>query len=476
LLFNDLIKFFIANSASICVFKENSMNKLIILSLIALLLPLPLQAGERTAEQPPPQVWTADEAVSFALKNSPDSRIAQQRIIAAEAMAAEAKSRFLPELTFSSEYDQTNNPMYSFGNILNQGKFNNSINFNDPGRTDNLNFKIQAQYRLYNGGSDQAAIDAAQAGQRAAAANLEAVRRQLGFEVVRLFLNTIQNQETVTAMESSLTAIRASLTVARTRYEAGTVLKADLLNLEAQEAAAAEDLIQARHALALSKRAFLMVLGLPAGNDAVELRGTAEQSPPEVLDYTRRPELAALDDAVKAAEAEVRKAQGKTRPTLDGFAGYQDDRGTVLAGSGDSWMAGVRVNYPLFDGNRAQAEIAAAQSRLAEVKEQKVKTGLALNLELQQADLELQQARQRLQVTEKMVAVAEESARLNRIRFQGGLILSSELIEVEKRLTEALVRQSAARAMQQTAIANLRRAAGLSQFEQIPATPQEKQE
>ncbi len=40
---------------------------------------------------------------------------------------------------------------YSFGNILNQGAFDNSIDFNDPGRTDNLNLKAEIAYRLYNG-------------------------------------------------------------------------------------------------------------------------------------------------------------------------------------------------------------------------------------------------------------------------------------------------------------------------------------
>ena len=452
------------------------MDKPIILFMIMLLLPLPLKAAERIGDQEIPQVWTADGAVSFALKNSPDSLIAQQKIVSAEAVIAEAQSRFSPVLTLSSEYAQTDNPMYSFGNILNQGKFSNTVDFNNPGRTDDLNFKIQAQYRLYNGGQDQAAVEAAQADRSSAAANFEAIRQQLGFEVVRLFLGIIQNQETVTARQSSLKAIGSSLTVARTRYEAGTVLKADLLNLEAQEAAAGEDLIQAQHALEFSKRGFLTVLGLPPGNWAFELRGSADQPLPETLDYTQRPELRVLENAIKAAEAEVRKAQGKKNPTLDGFASYQDDRGTVLAGTGDSWMAGVRVNYTLFDGDRTQAEIAAARSRLSELKEQKLKTELALNLELQQAELTFKQAQQRLLVTEKMVNAASESARLDRVRFQGGLILSSELIEVEKRLTDALVRQSAARAMQQTATAYLRRAAGLPQFEQITENSREKQE
>lgn len=436
----------------------------IFLFLVAIIAS-PGKAEDRTSSHQPPAIWTAREAVLFALHNSPDSLIAQQRIASASAAIAGAKSRLSPEIGLSFEYSQTNNPMYSFGNILNQGKFNNNINFNNPGRTDNLDFKIQVQYRFYNGGQDLAAIEAAQAGEKGSIANLTVVHHQLGFEVVRLFLAISQDQEMVTARESAMAAIRTSLAVARARYEAGTLLKADLLNLEAQEAGATEDLIQARHSLELTKRSFLNLLGLQTGEIVIDQHDTIDNNPPKTLEYNHRPELQVLNHAIYAAEAEIRKAEGGRYPTMDGFASYQVDNGSVMSGSGDSWMAGVRVNFSLYDGGRTASGIAMAKSRLSELKEQKIKTELALNLDLQKADLEYQQAKQRELVTEKMVTVARESARLNRIRFQEGVVLSSELIDVEKRLTDALVRQSVARTMRQTAIANLRRAVGIPQFD-----------
>jgi outer membrane protein TolC len=63
-----------------------------------------------------------------------------------------------------------------------------------------------------------------------------------------------------------------------------------------------------------------------------------------------------------------------------------------------------------------------------------------------------------------MVEVAEESAKLSRIRFQEGVILASELIDAEARLTDALAGRTTARAENRIAIANLRRATGSNQF------------
>ncbi len=414
-----------------------------------------------------PKVWTAQKAVAFALENNPDNLIALKRIASANAMVSATKSRFLPQISLSSDYTQTDNPMYSFGNILNQGQFNNRIDFNDPGRTDNLDFKIQAQYRIYNGGRDQAALDAAQAGVQRSVANRSAIRHRLGFEVIRMFLVIAEQKETVTARRSAFLAIKASVKVARARYDAGTLLKADLLSLEAQEAVSKEDLIQSRHNLELSKQGFLNLLGLQKGAVAIDTHDDIHQVPPHVTDYSHRPELLALDNAIRAAKAQVRAAEGGRLPTVDGFGSYQVDTGSVLNGSGNSWMAGVRANFTLFDGKRTTSAIDVAESRLSELKAQKKKTELALNLEMQKAYLEYKQSQERLSVTKKMVTTAKESARLNRIRFQEGVILSSELIDAEKRLTDARVRQLTAKMMYQTAIANLRMTVGMPQFDQI---------
>jgi outer membrane protein TolC len=282
-----------------------------------------------------------------------------------------------------------------------------------------------------------------------------------------MFLVIAEQKETVTARRSAFLAIKASVKVARARYDAGTLLKADLLSLEAQEAVSKEDLIQSRHNLELSKQGFLNLLGLQKGAVAIDTHDDIHQVPPHVTDYSHRPELLALDNAIRAAKAQVRAAEGGRLPTVDGFGSYQVDTGSVLNGSGNSWMAGVRANFTLFDGKRTTSAIDVAESRLSELKAQKKKTELALNLEMQKAYLEYKQSQERLSVTKKMVTTAKESARLNRIRFQEGVILSSELIDAEKRLTDARVRQLTAKMMYQTAIANLRMTVGMPQFDQI---------
>jgi len=409
------------------------------------------------------QIWTAEEAVDFALRNSPDSEIALARIQTASAQQLAAQSANYPVLGLHGGYSQTDNPMYSFGNILNQGEFNNSIDFNNPGRTDNLNLTADIQYRLYNGGMDSAAVESAAAQLTAQKQQYEVVKNQLAFEVVKGFQSIIQAQDALHAEEASLQAIEASLAVAKARFDEGDLLKEEVLNLEVQKARAMESILDGNHQVQLAQRIFLNLLGLKEGSVEINASGTA-QTIPEQPKYSGRPEISVVENSITSAEAELQKAQGGRLPTLDGFASYQYDKGFELDGSGDSWMAGIKIDYNLYQGNRTSAQIALAKSQLLQLKKELAKTELALNLDLQQAELGYKLAKERKGVTDKMVETAEESARLSRIRFREGVILSSNLIDVETRLTEALLRQSMAKANYLVSIANLRRAAGLPQF------------
>jgi outer membrane protein TolC len=411
-----------------------------------------------------PEVWTVERAVAFALADNPDSSIAVTRMEAAKVAATMAKSTDYPLINVSTEYGQTNNPIHSFGNILNQGAFDNTINFNDPGRTDNFQLKAQISYRLYNGGRDRADQAVAEANINLSHTELLAVHQQLAFEVVKTFQAIVQAEKMVTVREEALVSITSALEVGRARFEAGELLKEDLLNLELQQARTSENLIRGRHTLELTKRGFLNLLGLREGDVTIDPDKGATQQLPRSFDYTNRPELKKIEAMEQAALAELKKAQGGKMPSIDAFAGYQMDTGLVLNETGDSWMAGVRMNYILFDGKKNSSEITRARLKLQEIGGLRKKIELALNLEVQQALLDYEQAKERLLVTEKMVGVAAEVTRLSRARFKEGVILASELIDLEMRLSDAHASHLAAKAGYRVAIANLRRATGLEQF------------
>jgi outer membrane protein len=422
------------------------------------------QADCQESPQNLPGSWGARQAVEFAKKNNPDSAIALKRIEEARASLSEIQAANFPSINISSEYGQTDNPMYSFGNILNQGDFDTSIDFNDPGRTDNLQFKTSVNYQLYNGGKTKAAVSAASTQIQRAQIELESIQHSLSFEVVKTFQAIIQAENMVVVRQQAIDAIDAAYEVGVARFEAGDLLRQEVLNLELQQATANENLIQAQHSLDLIRRTFLNLLGLDKCPVVINSSERIDQSVPENINFDNRHELRLLNNAEEIATAELARAKSSLYPTVDAFASYRYDYGFESDGDGDSWMAGIRLNYLLYDGNQRSSQVKKAQINLQKIQAMKRKLRLALNLDIQQAQLDLEQALKRLAVTRKMVGVAEEVARLSRARFKEGLLLSSDLIDFETRLSDAQSRYLSADTNHRVAVANVRRAAGLDQF------------
>jgi outer membrane protein TolC len=388
-----------------------------------------------------------------------------QRAEAAETMVEQARAAWYPVVSLQGSYVRTNSPMTAFGAILNERAFNFGLDFNHPGQIDNLNATGTVAYNLYGGGRPTAGLAAAHSGALASKQDVRAARNQLGAAVAGAYLAIRKAREGVTALESGAKAYEASVAVARARFGAGQMFKADLLSLEVQLAETREQLSAARHGSALAERAFDFLLGAENPSAAVELAeedpSLARLSVPDTADISLRPELIGLQERIKAAEAMVRAARGGRQPSVNAFASYQYDQGWKLDRQGDSWMAGVSLDLSIFDGGLTSARIRQSSSELAQAKEMLRKASLGIGLEVEQARLAYEDAHGRLSVTAQAVAQAEESAALSRARYEKGLLLTAELIGAEQRLIDARTRRAFATADELTAVADYRRALGL---------------
>ncbi len=418
----------------------------------------------------PAESWTLDRAVATALEHSPDARVARARVAGAQAYVEQAGAAWRPQLSVSGRYTDTNSPMLAFGSILNQRAFNFGLDFNHPGRIDNLNATGTVAYNIYSGGRATAGLAAARAGVAAAEFDLHTARQQLVTEVVRAVLNLRKAREAVIAVEGGVQAYAAAVAAALARFDAGQLLKADLLSLEVQLAQTRENLSGAKHGAALAGLVFYFVLGLEPSGAPVELAADdpalARLAPPDTQDFSRRPELLGLQARVRAAGALVEAARGARRPTVNAFASYQHDQGWQTDRHGDSWLAGLSVDVNLFDGGQTSGKIRQGIAELAQVKEMLRQATLGIGLEVAQARLAQADAAERLAVSARAVEQAEESARLSRARFAKEALLIADLIGVESRLLEAHLRRTIAAADERLSLVDLRRALGLEPLPQ----------
>jgi len=249
--------------------------------------------------------WTLPRAIDFAMTNSPDARMSEQRIRAAQAALRQANAAFSPQLQLQSSYTRTDNPMMVFGSVLSQHAYNPGLDFNHVPDADDMNVKGLLTVPLYAGGRNIAGREAAKAGTEAEKKNAEAIRNALSFEVARAFHSILKTREFIRATEAGVHAFETNLAIANKRMTAGSLLKNEVLDVEVRLAYAREDLVRSQNAHALAERALRNLLGIEQGDFTI-----ADVAPtvniPDAGDFSRRPELAAARHRERAAEANVK--------------------------------------------------------------------------------------------------------------------------------------------------------------------------
>src|SRR5512143_1565178 len=69
------------------------------------------------------QELTLEQAAELALRENPAIQASESGERVADAQVAEARAGRLPSLQFSETYTNSNNPVFVFGSLLEQGKF-----------------------------------------------------------------------------------------------------------------------------------------------------------------------------------------------------------------------------------------------------------------------------------------------------------------------------------------------------------------
>ena len=408
--------------------------------------------------------WTLERALQQALSGNPDARLAQQRIVAAQAGLDQANAAFWPRVQLQSSYSASDNPMLAFGSILNQRAYNSSLNFNDVPTVDDLNARGLVTVPLYAGGKNTATRKAASANTEAAKQDNAAVQNALGYEVARAFYTVLKSRQFIRAAEAGVNSFEANLAVAKKRLDGGTLLKSGVLDIEVRLAQAREDLVRARNSNALATRALRNLLGIETGE--FEVADAAPQTrAPDSGDFSGRPELTAASHRERAAQEQVTAAKGSYLPRVSAFGSLDYDYGWKYENGGGSYTAGALLQWDVWDGKLTRAKVREANANLESSREERRKLRLALDLEVEQARLELKAANERLSVTDQAVAQATESASLTRARFEQEMALPKDTIDAETALVAARVRRAEAEADRQIATAAVRKALALPQLE-----------
>jgi outer membrane protein TolC len=313
------------------------------------------------------------------------------------------------------------------------------------------------------------AIDAALAGERAAAFAQSTQERDIVLEVVGAYFRVVSEEGRRVVADRAVERARRLADQSAARMRAGRVSQVDVLRAEqlvAQTETAALD-VQAAVQEARDRLRLLIAWDLDR-DFAVSAEVPSPAPPPALSDalalaLERRPEVASAREALAEAERQAKATRVRALPQLDLQLALT--RQSTGADAWSSFGSGpfrvstfLATSVPL---NRRDADVARARAELsirARTRERDEVTR-QVQMEVRQAIREQDRAAQAVRLAGRSVDIATRETEIARFRFERGLasnldvvsaevaLLSTQQQEIDARVASAIARMRLAAAM-----------------------------
>lgn len=395
-----------------------------------------------------------DDLVARAAAGNTDVQVAAARVVEARALLRGAQAGLLPQVGASAGVQRATLPPGQ-GGLPGQ-----AVTIGSTG--------LAASWEPDLFGKISKTRDAASLDAQARAALLQSTRLVVQSDVAQAYfgLRALDTQRAL--VRQTVEAYRDTLHLTERRYQAGDVAELDLARVQSEVASTTSQALALDRERALAEHALAVLLGevpsrfaLAEGDWNGALPTVPAGVPSAVL--TRRPDVAAAQFAMQAAEARAGVARKAWFPdiALTANGGYAStDVGDLFKWSARAWGVGALLSLPVFDGGRREAGVQQtnAQWDVAAAAYREQVLGAFRDVEDQLASLRLLADQAGAQ--KQAVDAASRATVLSDTRYRNGLVSQLELLDARR--SELADRRAAVqvRAAQYQATIGLIRALG----------------
>jgi outer membrane protein len=432
--------------------------------LVGLLTWSPRVHAQAANSPPPPEVFTLDAALQYAVDHYPTVRAALEQVNVSTANVRIAQSAYLPRLdgVWQTNRATANNVS---GQLLPQSVLPSLSGPVLPSESSQTVWGSAVGalfgWEPIDFGLRSATVRAAETGVLRARAEEAATKLDVQQAVGDAFLVVVGARQAVAAAEADVqrrdVLARAARALADNQLRPG----ADASRATAERAAAETRAIQARQMLVIAQTTLRRVLGITAGQTTVNAGRLIDALPPpsgETIAAAEHPLAQSRRAAVDVARAEEDVLAKSNLPRLYLQSSiFARGSGADSSGSFDgsahglgfdraNWAAGIQVVFPnLFDFSSLRARRAASASSTRAETARYDEAILTVTGRQQTADALAQAAREIAMNTPVQLVAARENEAQARARYDAGLASIVEVAEAQALLAQAEYQDAVAR-------------------------------
>jgi len=390
-------------------------------------------AGEREGPDEPLRV-NVETIVELIREQNPRLMVERAGVRRALERSYQRRAELLPQLSITGEQTRQR---------ISQGFTGRDV---DAIHSNSFDAMVSGSQTLFDA-EKYADYKLAQLEKRIEELDYETALQDILEQALTLHFTQLRDLRAIELSRATIQRNRELLRITESRFEAGSATRIDVTRSEVELARAKRELLQNKTEATDSELQLKALLDVDLDRELVFDKSIVQriEDAPDMDRYRAMKEKAYLRPELKQREEELEQAKLSRKaavwqrfPTVEMFGewGYTSD--VVLDGEESrSWIAGIRVDIPIFEGGsigaerrEARAAVRESEQRLREVKN---RVERAYRFALQDVKSRYQQ----ILIAREEEQLAKAELKLARDRYQEGIAGNTELIDAQQRLDEA---------------------------------------
>lgn len=355
----------------------------------------------------------------------------------AQALARGARSSFFPSIDLNTGVSRSGQGGGGGSVRLSDGSTISSSGSGGISKSYNANLGVSWELDIW--GKLRRQLEADNADMQASAADLAAVRLSQQSELVQNYLQLRVLDQQKRLLDETVTAYKQAYRIAENQYRAGIVPKSDVTQALTQLKGTEADAVNLEYQRAQLEHAIAVLVGvapsefqLTANNQLPQLPSVPPSVPSALLE--RRPDVAAAERRVMAANAEIGVAKAAYYPdlSLSANGGYRSgglDR--WISTPNRFWSIGPSFAFNLFDGGLIRSQVEQAEARYDQTVADYRQTVLNSFREVEDYLVQLAVLEREAVVQQQALDSARESLRLMLNQYRAGTVEFADVVSVQ---------------------------------------------
>jgi outer membrane protein len=389
-----------------------------------------------------PKQWRLEDCIEYAKKNNISLATLRLTTRLSEEDLLQSKAAILPNLNgaVSQSFVHSKNASTITGGFQSQANLSS-------------NYGLNSSMILYNGGYLKNDIRSKEFSLQSSALRVKETENSLTLSITQAFYNILLAREIMISFEAVLETSEGQLLQGQQRFDAGAIAKKELLQLQSQVASDQYNLINASNNLKLNTVDLKQLLLLPASFDfQAQAPDTIPVQQVPISLYTAqneaqqtRPEVKNAEVQIQLSQAELKKMQASTKPTISlggglatGYSNNQSAKYVSQLNNNFYQSLDITMGIPIYSRRVNKTGINKSKILLQQSELALLDTKIVLNqlvertyLNLLNAQAQYRAAKVQLQISEQVYFITNEQMKL-------GAVNTVELLQQKNAYVQAL--------------------------------------